>query len=57
MIAETKLDDFLPEQQFHIEGYNIPFRLDSNRYGGELLLYVRNNINAVLLKSYVFPDN
>ena len=57
MIAETKLDDFFPEQQFHIEGYNIPFRLDSNRHGGELLLYVRNNINAVLLKSYVFPDN
>ena len=53
----TKLDDFFPEQQFHIEGYNIPFRLDSNRHGGELLLYVRNNINAVLLKSYVFPDN
>ena len=57
MIAETKLDDFFPEQQFHIEGYNIPFRLDSNRHGGELLLYVRSNINAVLLKSYIFPDN
>ena len=57
MITETKLDNSFPEQQFHIEGFNIPFRLDRNRHGGGLLLYVRNNINAVFLKSYVFPDN
>ena len=57
MITETKLDDSFPEQQFHIEGFNIPFRLDRNRHGGGLLLYVRNNINTVFLKSYVFPDN
>ena len=25
--------------------------------GGGLFLYVRNNINAIFLKSYVFPDN
>ena len=42
MITETKLDDSFPEQQFHIEGFNIPFRLDRNRHGGGLLLYVRN---------------
>ena len=57
VLLETKLDDSFPEQQFHIEGFNIPFRLDRNRHGGGLLLYVRNNINAVFLKSYVFPDN
>ena len=50
MITETKLDDSFPEQQFHIEGFNIPFILDRNRYGGGLLSYVRNYINAVLLK-------
>ena len=33
------------------------FRLDRNRHDVELLLYVRNNINAVLLKNSVFPDN
>ena len=37
MIIETKLDDSFPEQQFHIEGFNIPFRLDRNRHGGGLL--------------------
>ena len=44
MITETKLDDSFPAQQFHIEGFNIPFRLDRNRHD-------------VFLKSYVFPDN
>ena len=57
MITETKLDNSFPEQQFHIESFNIPFRLDRIRHGGGLLLYVCYNINAVLLKSYVSPDN
>ena len=51
MITETKLDDSFPEQQFHIEGFNILFRLDRNRHGGGLLLYTCNNVNAVSLKS------
>ena len=50
VLLETKLDDSFPEQQFHIEGFNIPFRLDRNRHGRGLLLYVRSNINAVFLK-------
>ena len=49
MISETKLDDSFPEAQFHIEGFRAPFRLDRNKYGGGILLYVRNNINAILL--------
>ena len=57
MIIENKLDDSFPEQQFLMEGFIIPFRLDGNRHDGGLLLYVCNNINAVFLKSYVFPDN
>ena len=40
MITETKLDDSFPEQQIHIKGFNIPFRLDRNRQGGRLWLYV-----------------
>ena len=47
----------MQQRQFYIEGFNTPFRLGRNRYGGGLFLYIRNNINTVLLKSYVFPDN
>ena len=35
-------------QQFHIESFSIPFRLDRDIYDGGFLLYVRNN--AVSLK-------
>ena len=45
MITETKLDNSFLEEQLHIEGFNIPFRLNRSR------LYVLNNVNAVLLKS------
>ena len=57
MITETKVHDSFLEKQFYIEDINITFRLDRNRHGGGLLLHVRNNINAVFLKSYVFRDN
>ena len=57
MVSETKLDDSFPEAQFYIEGFRAPFRLDRNKHGGGILLYVRNNINAILLTDHVFPNN
>ena len=57
MISEIKLDDSFPEAQFYIEGFRTPFRLDRNKHGGGILLYVRNNIDATLLTDHVFPDN
>ena len=57
MITEAKLHDSFLKQQFYIEDIDITFRLDRKRHGRGLLLYVRNNINAVFLKSYVFRDN
>ena len=44
MISETKLDDSFLEAQFYREGFRAPFRLDRNKHGGGILLYVRNNI-------------
>ena len=56
MISETKFDDSFPEAHFHI-CFRTPFRLDRNKYGGRILLHVRNNINAVLLTDHVSPNN
>ena len=44
MVCETKLDDSFPEGQFLIEGFHSPFRFDRNRNGGEIMLYVREDI-------------
>ena len=54
MVSETKLDGSFPEGQFLIEGFHSPFRFDRNRNGGEIMLYVREDIPAKLL-SHDFP--
>ena len=44
ILTETKLDDTFPSQQFAIEGYKIPFRLDKNGASGGVMIYVRGDI-------------
>ena len=38
--TETKLDDLFLKAQFCIDGFSIPYRLDRNRNGGGLLIYI-----------------
>ena len=54
VVSETKLDDSFPEGQFLIEGFHSSFRFDRNRNGGEITLYVREDIPAKLL-GHDFP--
>ena len=47
VITETKLDESFPIQQFFVEGYALPFRLDRNENGGNgggVLVYVSEAI-------------
>ena len=43
-IQETKLDSSFPTQQFSLDGFSAPYRLDRNRDGGGVLIYVREDI-------------
>ena len=43
MISETKLDQSFPTNQFMINGFNAPFRLDRNDKGGGIILYIRED--------------
>ena len=49
IIGETKLDNTFPENQFSIPGYKIPYRLDRNRNGGGVMIYVREDIPSDIL--------
>ena len=51
MISETKLDSTFPSNQFTIEGYAAPIRFDRNGRGGGIILYIREDIPARLLKT------
>ena len=49
LISETKLDDSFPAAQFLIKGFSAPYRFDRNSKGGELLLYIREDISSKIL--------
>ena len=42
MVTKTKLDDSFPVPQFLVEGTS--FRLDQNKNGGGIILYIRSYI-------------
>ena len=56
-VAETKIDDSFPKEQFFMEGYSDPLRLDRDANGGGLLVYVRSDIPSTELKSFKFDND
>ena len=44
LISETKLDDTFPSEQFLMDGFSAPYRIDRNTNGGGLMLFVREGI-------------
>ena len=57
VITETKLDHTFPEKQFLIPGYRKPYRQDRNRYGGGVMIYVREDIPCDILMKHSTPKN
>ena len=46
IIAETKIDETFPTNQFLIDGYMPPLRADRSRHGGGLLIYIKEGVPA-----------
>ena len=57
IIVETKLDATFPINQFLLDGFSKPFRLDRNRNGGGILIYVREDIPTKQLFKHNFPSD
>ena len=57
IITETKLDDTFPVSQFHIDGFSKPYRLDRNRNGGGVIIYMREDIPSKILTKHVLPTD
>ncbi len=57
IIAETKLDKTFPKNQFLIEGFGEPFRLDVASNRGGLLVYIKHGIIAKELPVMNFPND
>ena len=56
LVSESKLDDTFPSNQFRINGYKC-FRLECNRFGGGLILYINENIPCKPLQKHIHLPN
>ena len=57
LISETKIDDTYQTEQFRIEGYSKPIRLDRNRNGGGLMIFSRDDLSCHEIKTHELPTN
>lgn len=54
-VTETKLDHSFREAQFCLNGFSIPLRLDKNRKGVGLMIYLGDDITSKMLIKYNLP--
>ena len=52
VLTETKLDNSFPNSQFSIDGFSEPFRIDRNRSGSRIMIYIRGIIPSKLLTKH-----
>ena len=57
VLTETKIDSSFPNSQFRIDGFSAPFRLNRNKFGGGVLIYVREDIPCKKLTKHILPDD
>ena len=55
LISVTELDDSSQDQQFHVNRYKM-FCKDPNKFGGGLLLFVKENIPCKALNPFRFSE-
>ena len=57
VITETKLNDSYPNSQIFIESFRKPYRMDRNKFGGSLLIYIREDIQSKQLFKHNFTKD
>ena len=57
VITETKKDSTFPLHQFEIQGYSKPYRFDRNSNGGDVFMYVWEDISSRELKIHSTPED
>ena len=48
VLTETKLNDYFPNSQSLADDFSEPFRIDSNRSRGGVMIYVQDDIPSKL---------
>ena len=56
VIFETKINESFPSDQFKIDGYSTPLRVDRNMTGGGIIIYIRSDIPHKILTTELPND-
>ena len=57
ILAETKLDDTFQTNQFIMNNFKKPYRLDNTKASGGLLVYILKSLASKRLESFQIPEN
>ena len=57
LVTETKLNETFLESLFLIDSFSKPYRLDRNKNGGGVMIFIRDTISSKILKKHIFPNN
>ena len=55
ILTETKIDASFPNSQIINDRYSSPFRYDRDRFGGGVLIYIRDDVPSKELSEHTFP--
>ena len=56
VVTETKLDETFLESLFLMDGFSKPYRLDRNKNGGGIMIFIRDTISSKILEKHVSPN-
>ena len=57
VITRTKLQDTFLTSQFFVSGFSVTYRLDRNKNGGGIMIFIGDDIPSRVLTKHVFPDD
>ena len=57
ILTETKLDDTFLTSQFLMDGLSRPYRFYRNKYGGGVMIYIRDTIPSKIIGKHSCPSN
>ena len=57
LVTETKLDKTFLESLFLMDGFSKPYRLDRNKNGGGVMIFIRETMSSKILEKHIFTND
>ena len=56
-VTETKFDETFLEFLFLMDAFSKPYRLERNKNGGGVMIFIRDTISSNILEKRIFPND